>query len=198
MEEFVFQHAHLAHWVIFGLFMLAGFNLPISEDILIIAGGILASTVVPENTWKIFAAIFLGAYLSDLVLFYLSRALGPSILSSRWFSKMVKPKRVRKMEQYYEKWGVLTLFFGRFIPFGVRNCLFVTAGMSRMNPSRFMLVDGVACFITNSSLFALSYFCGRSCSIWVKIFNVSLFSLFLIALFSFIWYKTASDRETAD
>ncbi len=39
MEAFIFSHAYLAHWVIFGLFMLAGLNFPISEDLLIIAGG---------------------------------------------------------------------------------------------------------------------------------------------------------------
>jgi len=196
MEAFIFAHAYLAHWVIFGLFMLAGLNLPISEDLLIIAGGILASTIVPENTWKIFLAIFAGAYLSDLFVYFMARYWGPTLLSKPWFAKILKPKRVELLEQHYRKWGILTLFFGRFIPFGVRNCLFATAGMSGMPIAKFVLVDGAACLLSNTALFSLSYFCGKSCSPWVKIFNISIFTIFMIALFTFIWYKARTKRET--
>ena len=198
MEAFIFAHAYLAHWVIFGLFMLAGLNIPISEDLLIIAGGVLASTVVPENTWKLFAAIFLGAYISDVIVYMMARYLGPALLSRKWFARIFKPKRVKKMQEHYKKWGMLTLFFGRFVPFGVRNCLFATAGMSRMPMAKFLLVDGAACLLSNSALFSLSYFCGKSCSPWVKVFNVSIFSLFMIALFGFIWYKSKAKTETSD
>ena len=198
MEAFIVENAYLAHWVIFGFLMLAGLNVPISEDLLIIIGGVLASTVVPENTWKIFTAIFLGAYLSDVAIFFTARYLGPALQNKRWFSKVFKPKRMQKMQEHYAKWGMLTLFFGRFIPFGVRNCLFATAGMGQMSILKFCLVDGTACLLSNSTLFAISYFCGKSCSPWVRIANVAIFALFLIALFSFIWYKASRNRETVD
>lgn len=195
MESFILEHAHLAHWAIFGLFMLAGFNFPISEDLLIVVGGVLASTIVPENTWKLFLSIFLGAFISDGIVYLMARFLGPSLMSMRWFARFFKPERVKKMQEYYANWGMLTLFFGRFIPFGVRNCLFATAGISKMPIHKFFLVDGCACLLSNSALFVLSFYCGKQCSIWMKIINISIFSAFLIALLAFIWYKKSKTES---
>ena len=48
--DFIFQNAAHAHWIIFASFILAGLNIPISEDILIIISATLASKVVPQNT----------------------------------------------------------------------------------------------------------------------------------------------------
>ncbi|MFN0065037.1 MAG: DedA family protein [Chlamydiales bacterium] len=189
MEYFIFTHAHLAHWVIFGLFMLAGLNIPISEDLLIVFSGVLASSIVPENTWKLFAAVFLGAYVSDWVVYFTGRLLGPSLMNGKWFSRFFKKKRVDQIESYYKKHGVLTLLIGRFIPFGVRNCLFVTAGIGRMPLMKFLIADGIACFLSNTTLFLLSYYCGRNCSHLLKIINIGIFGAFVIALIGLVCYK---------
>ena len=99
--------------------MLAGLNFPISEDLLIIISGVLASTVVPENTWKLFLAVVLGAYLSDWIPYWLGRCFGPNLWKLRWFSRMIKPERLDQVRDYYSRYGILTLLVGRFIPFGV-------------------------------------------------------------------------------
>src|SRR5262249_11036689 len=130
---FIQEHAQYAHWVVFGLLMLAGLNFPISEDLVIIISGVLASTVVPENTWKLFAGVFLGAYLSDWVVYWMGRKWGVKLWNIPWFSRILEPKRLVQIGKYYQKYGVLTLLVGRFIPFGVRNCLFATAGMGKMS-----------------------------------------------------------------
>ena len=74
--EFIVSHAAHAHWIVFGALMLAGFNVPISEDLMIIVSALLAATVVPENTEKLFLAVFLGCYLSDWVSYWIGRTLG--------------------------------------------------------------------------------------------------------------------------
>jgi membrane-associated protein len=187
--SFIQDHAQYAHWVIFSLLILAGLNFPISEDLLIIISGILASTLVPENTWKLFLGVFLGAYLSDWLAYWIGRQWGAQLWRIRWFARLFHPQRLMQIEQYYAKYGVLTLLVGRFIPFGIRNCLFVTAGIGKMRFWKFLLADGIACFFSNISLFVLAYFCGKNCSCLVKYINVVIFSLFLIALIWFIWYK---------
>lgn len=183
---FIQDHAQYAHWVIFGLFMLAGLNFPISEDLLIIISGVLAATLVPENTWKLFTAVFLGAYLSDWVVYWIGRLLGSNLEKVRWFAA---PEKIDKIKAYYKKYGIMTLLVGRFIPFGVRNCLFLTAGLGRMPFVKFMICDGIACILSNTFLFVLSFYCGKSCSSWVKLINVGIFSLFIIAVIGIIWYK---------
>src|SRR3990167_8358088 len=155
--QFIFAHAHQAHWIVFGALMLAGFNIPISEDLMIILSAVLAALVVPENTGKLFVAVFLGCYLSDWVVYWMGRLLGPKLWNLRWFAKIVDRKKLGQIQVYYEKYGFLTLLIGRFIPFGVRNCLFLTAGMGKMSFRKFIISDGIACITSNTVLFSTAY-----------------------------------------
>lgn len=197
--SFIFSHASHAHWVIFSLLMLAGLNLPISEDLLIIVSATCASTLVPENVWKLFFAVFLGAYLSDWIPYWIGRRFGASLWNIRWFSRMIKKERLEEVKHYYAKYGVWTLIIGRFIPFGVRNCLFAAAGMGRMSFWKFLLSDGIACLISNTVLFSVTYFVGEHYSILLnklKWINITLFLLFLIALITFICYKRKQKMQS--
>jgi membrane protein DedA with SNARE-associated domain len=172
--------------------MLAGLNFPISEDLLLIISGVLASTIVPENTYKLFLGVFLGAYLSDWVAYWIGRSLGTQLWRFRWFARGVKRERFEKVERYYERYGAITLLVGRFIPFGVRNCLFMTAGMAKMGFLKFILADGVACLASNSALFWLAYLGGKNYHQLVsavEMVNYILFGLFIVAIIGFVWYK---------
>lgn len=190
--NFVVGHASFAHYFVFLLFMLAGINFPISEDLLIIFSGVLASTVVPENWLKLFLAVFLGAFLSDWIPYWIGRKWGGHIWKLKWFCRLVNSERFRTIQESYMRFGALTLFLGRFIPFGVRNCLFAVAGMSNMPFMKFVIVDGLACFTSNTTLFVLAYFCGKNYEVlseqlrWV---NLGIFFLFLVALITFFCYK---------
>jgi membrane protein DedA with SNARE-associated domain len=190
--QFIFEHAHLAHWLIFGALMLAGINVPISEDLMIIISAVLAATVVPENIYILFTAVFLGCYLSDWVCYWIGRKFGPKLWHIRWFAKTVKPKRLDQIHRYYEKYGFLTLLVGRFIPFGVRNCLFLTAGIGRMHFGKFILSDGIACIASNVTLFSIAYYAGKnyeSILPFLKTFNLVIFAIFALFIIGVIWYK---------
>lgn len=196
--SFIFENAQYAHFVVFGLFMLAGLNLPISEDLLIILSGVLSSTVIPANTWKLFLAVFLGAYLSDFIPYYLGRHFGPNLWKLRWFSRMIEPHRLDQIRAYYARYGLMTLIIGRFIPFGVRNCLFLTAGLGRMKLWKFALSDGIACLISNATLFSLAYLFGKNYLILtsrLKFINISFFCAFVIAVIALVWYKKSRIRK---
>lgn len=153
--NFLLSQAQYAHFYIFGLFMLAGFNLPVSEDILIIAGAIISVKYAPENSEILFAACFAGAYLSDIVCYFLGKKFGPKLVNIPPFSKLIDQDKISTMNGFYDRYGSLTLFVGRFIPFGVRNAIFLTAGMSKMKPLKFAVIDFAACSITTVILFSL-------------------------------------------
>lgn len=197
--QFITENAPFAHYVLFGLLILAGLNIPISEDLVVIGSGVLASSVIPENGWKLFIAVFLGAYLSDILAYFIGRFLGQRVLASRFFSKFVQPERLVSVYHYYEKYGMLTLFCGRFIPFGVRNCLFITAGMGKMRLHKFLVVDVIACLITTATLFTLSYFFAKNYAAlrtsiqWV---NFGIFVAFLFAVFTIFWYKKRKQKAS--
>lgn len=156
--NFILEQAQNAHFYIFGLFLLAGFNIPVSEDLLIVSGAIISVNFAPHNATVLFLACYMGAYLSDIICYFVGRRLGPRIISVKPFSKLINRKRLDTIAGFYAKYGIWALFFGRFIPFGVRNALFMSAGISKMNFGKFALVDLVSCTITTLILFSL----GRS------------------------------------
>jgi membrane protein DedA with SNARE-associated domain len=199
MDSFIFEHAAYAHWIVFGALILAGFNIPVSEDLMIIFSAVLSATVVPENTTKLFLGVFLGCYLSDWICYWMGRKLGPKLWNFSWVAKSVDRKRVDQIQKYYEKYGFWTLLVGRFIPFGVRNALFLTAGLGKMHFGRFILSDGIACLTSNTALFFLAYSVGKNYEALLttlKTFNILLFSAFVVAIIGLIWYKRKKKPAT--
>jgi membrane-associated protein len=197
--QFIFENAAHAHWIVFGALMLAGLNIPISEDLMIIFSAVLAATVIPENTYKLFLAVFLGCYISDWVCYWIGRKFGPKLWNISWFAKTFDQKRINQIHDYYAKYGFLTLMVGRFIPFGVRNALFLTAGLGKMPFGRFLISDGIACLLSNTALFSLAYTVGKNYDALIsalKTLNIFLFSAFAVAIIGFIWYKRRKKAAT--
>ena len=176
-----------AHFIIFGTLLLAGLNIPISEDAMLFISAILASKN-PDYLPHLFIGVYLGAYFSDLICYSLGRVIGPKLFEIRFFSNMVSTERITKISTYYQKYGVVTLILGRFIPFGVRNALFLTAGLGKMNFIKFALSDLLACTISSISFFSLYYYYGESVVTYIKQGNMVLFSLVFIILGIF-WYR---------
>lgn len=195
------NHAHHAHWILFGSLILAGFCIPISEDLVIIFGAMIASTTLPENTILLFSSIFLGCYFSDWICYWMGRILGVKLWNFSWFSKTVDPKRLTQIENYYKKYGFYTLLIGRFIPFGVRNCLFLAAGAGKMHFGKFILCDGIACFLSNITLFTIAFFAGKNYQTLIhsmKILNIFIFITFAVSIIGLIWYKRKTSYTKTD
>ena len=150
-----------APWIMGSLLLLAGFNIPVSEDAMLIISGSLAAAF-PGHTMALFVGVHLGCYLSDVICYWFGRLVGPKVLRWRWMAKMVPPTKIALIQRYYNRYGIVTFIFGRFIPFGVRNALFMTAGLGKMHFAKFALTDWVACVISNTTLFSLTYFLGEA------------------------------------
>ncbi|GFO75859.1 hypothetical protein BPLS_P3310 [Bathymodiolus platifrons methanotrophic gill symbiont] len=176
-----------AHYIIFAALLLAGLNIPVSEDAMIFISALLASKH-PDYLPHLFIGVYLGAYFSDLICYSLGRFLGPKLFKIRFFANMVPPERITKISTYYEKYGVITLILGRFIPFGVRNALFLTAGLGKMSFIKFALSDLLACTISTFSFFTLYFHYGESVINYIKQANILFFAMAFILLGVF-WYR---------
>ena len=190
MEELIqliHTNIHHAHYIIFSALLLAGLNIPVSEDAMIFISALLAIEH-PDYLPHLFMAVYLGAYFSDLISYSLGRFIGPKIFEIRFFANMVSPERLSKISAYYQKYGVITLILGRFIPFGVRNALFLTAGLGKMNFIKFALSDLLACTISTISFFTLYFHYGESVINYIQQANSIIFVLLIIALSTF-WYR---------
>lgn len=182
--EWLTLHADNAHFIIFGLLMLAGFSLPVSEELMLIIGGVLASSVIPDHTVHLFLAVLFGCYFSDLIAYWLGRINGHRLYNIKWLPFSLNEKRVARLKWFYDNYGFLTLFIGRFIPFGVRNAIFMTAGIGKMHFGKFALSDGIGCFVFSSLLFFLAYSFGKNYEAMRGMLqqgNIIIFTLFVVA-----------------
>ena len=165
-----------APYIIFFALLLAGFNLPISEDIMLFISALLAADS-PDMLYPLFFSVYLGAYFSDLICYTLGRVLGPRIWKIKFFASIATTERVDKLSHYLKRYGAITLFLGRFIPFGVRNALFITAGLGKMDARKFAFFDFLACTISSTIFFSLYYNFGQDVVEYVKKGNIIFFSL---------------------
>ncbi|MGY6274214.1 DedA family protein [Methylomonas sp. MgM2] len=190
---YIQNHIEYAPYLIFGLLLLAGFNIPIPEDGMLFVSALLASRN-PEYLPQLFAGVYLGAYLSDLICYGLGRIVGPKLLKIKFFAGIAKPERIKKIHDYYERYGVVTLIFGRFIPFGVRNGLFLTAGFGRMSWVKFALSDLLACTISSVTYFTLYYRYGASVIDFVKEANTVIF-IAALTIVGFLYFRKRKTRQ---
>lgn len=155
--QFITDNVQYAPYLIFFLLLLAGLNIPLSEDVLVLAGGYLAGGFAPEEYKSWYLIILLGCWLSAWESYWIGRKLGPKLYDIHWFSRWFTPKLIDKLHGYYEKYGIWTFIVGRFFPGGVRNALFISSGLGKMPFLTFILRDAVGCVISCTTLFFIGF-----------------------------------------
>lgn len=192
LTQIISIHADHAHWYIFTALILAGFNIPFCIDALVLIAAILAAVVIPERTWLLYGTILIGCYLSAMCAYWMGRLLGSSLMKTKFFGKLISPSKLEKIKHFYKKYGFLTFALGRFIPFGVRNCIFMSSGASKFPFAKFVMMDALACTIWSSSCFYLFFALGKNFdTVWhyLKTFNLVIFAAFSVTVIGLIWYK---------
>jgi membrane-associated protein len=198
LVEFLSAHATHAHWFILLGLLLAGCNIPISIDVLVIIAAILSTHFVPEHTYILYFTLLGGCWLSAWIAYFLGRTIGPKLKNQKAFQFILSDKKITSMGLFYKKYGAWAFLIGRFIPFGVRNCLFMTTGLTKMSFLRFILLDLGACFLWVTSFFYLFLTLGENFETLrnqAKVINVSIFIVFALAVIGLIWYKRAKQRK---
>ena len=190
--------------VAFICLLMAGFSIPpMSEDLVIITGAIVCSKdpslIVPS-----LVAIYVGAIGTDFMVWWFGTRIRKGVSKSRVITKMLPKKHFDTIHHYIDKFGVFTFIVCRFIPFGVRNALCVTAGMVNLRLRYFAIRDIPAGLISINTLFFLVYFLGEQMGKPLKTIGVILFILlagtlsFFIARFILRWRKTRAVTQRAD
>ena len=190
MAQWLTVHAEYAPFFVFGLLLLTGCSLPISEDALVIASGVLASTVMPEQTIPLFAAVFLGSYLSDWIAYWIGRLLSTKLTRVPFLKRALSIERRHIVERFFHRYGVLTLFIGRMIPFGVRNSVFMAAGAGGMRFGRFLLGDCLGCLLFSSAVFFLAFRAGENYGSLNRLLSSTGYVAAAVLLLSFAAYGT--------
>ena len=201
LVDFIVDHQSGAPYIAFGLTILAGLNVPISIDAVMIGCAFLARTLLPEQTLTLFSAMVAGVYLSAWLSYWVGRLIGPHLVTLPLLRRIMTQEKLEKMRLFYERRGLLALIFGRFIPFGIRNCLFMSTGMSKASFGRFIARDALACSLWAGTMFPIFYMLSahlpRLFSI-VRTSNRVTLSLFGVTLIALIWYKKRKRIQNDD
>lgn len=198
LVNFIVENRHLAPWTTFFLILLAGFNIPISVDVIMVLSAFLAATTIPEHTIPLYISIVLGSYFSAWICYWMGRTVGTKIVKTRYFSKLLPKSRLDKVGAFYEKHGFLTLILGRFIPFGVRNCIFMSTGISKASFKQFIRRDAIACPLWATVCFFIFYQLGQNYHLLlkrVKTLNLFIFLAFGVTVIAVLWYKKYKRKQ---
>lgn len=146
----------LEHWPYLGIFLVllsAGLGLPLPEDIPLLTAGYLCHGGYARLEPMI-AIAAIGVLTGDIILFTVGRLFGHHVVERPFTKRFVHPSRLVMAERMFAKHGIKIIFAGRFMP-GLRPMIFMAAGVLKVRPLTFIIVDGLAAAISVPTLIVL-------------------------------------------
>lgn len=191
--EFVSEYIKFWPAAVFVALCIAGLNIPVSEDLVIIASaGFCRNGSAPLVPTLI--AIYAGVIVSDVMVYWEGFAVSKGLLNFKWLKKAMASNKIKVMTKKLETHGAITFITTRFIPLGVRNALFLTSGLLNLKFTKFLRFDCVAALLSNMTLFWVVYAIGSAGSNIVRYFGCGLLGVLVI----FIVLALRSIKKEAD
>jgi membrane protein DedA with SNARE-associated domain len=147
--------------------LAAGLGVPLPEDLSLLTAGYLVWSEQTTLTVAIpacVAAILVG----DSILFWLGYHFGPAITQHKFLRHRLTPRRLERIDHYFERHGAKTIVIGRFAA-GARALFFLAAGTMRMSYWKFLAVDGLAALISGTAWILIGWRFGAQID-WVRRF----------------------------
>ncbi len=147
---------HASFGLIFFGLLLGGLGLPIPEDPLLLAAGVIAHQRDLPLPWMVLACA-LAVLGADFLLFSLARRFGDAALERPIFRRLLPPTRRASLETMFKRRGDAVVFVARHLP-GLRAPVFALAGIHGMRRLRFLLWDAIGLSITAPIVVSLGWF----------------------------------------
>jgi membrane protein DedA with SNARE-associated domain len=140
------QASPLAIWGLFGLLILCGVGLPMPEDIVLIAAGLVAAET--GQSWvAVSVLMYFGVVAGDSLIFAVGRYFGRRLLALPWTRRWLNSKKQERIAALFDRRGSAAFFIARFMP-GLRAPIFCTAGAMKVRYLQFLLYDGLAALVS--------------------------------------------------
>ena len=141
------------------LLSAAGLGVPISEDLVLLIAGALASQGVARYLPTLITG-YLGVLFGDALIYHWGKKLGPAAYEHRLVRKVISPERADKLRRHFARHGFWTVVVGRHTP-GLRAPVFFLSGASGVRFRTFLLADALSAAITVPLVVTLGYFFGE-------------------------------------
>ena len=154
------MEAFLESWGYLGVFvgiLLTGLGFPMPEELPIVLGGALAGGS-KAIWWIMLPVCIVGVVIGDSFLYGIGRFWGAKLVERPFVKNhLLTPEKLASITENFHKYGIKILLFARLTP-GIRAPIFLTAGITRLPISQFLLADGIYAIPGVSLLFVLGYF----------------------------------------
>lgn len=148
--------AHSPYLGIVGALVLGGLGVPIPEEAVILAAGVLAYQEV-VRWWVALPLCLVGVLVGDCLLYWAGRRWGDRVLQCRPFRWLLTPERLERLEAAYRRRGVVIVVGARHI-IGLRAAAMIGAGVVRVPFGTFVITDLVAAMPGVGLGFGLAFF----------------------------------------
>ena len=180
--------SQLGYLGIFIMMFLESSFFPFPSEVVMIPAGYLAYKGEMNIYFVIFFGI-LGSLAGALFNYYLALKLGRRFLMRYGKYILISEDTILKMEDFFNKHGHISTFFGRLIPV-VRQYISLPAGLARMNLFVFSVFTSLGAGIWVLILAFLGYFLGGNEELIKEYLHQIIIALLvLIVVFSYLYYK---------
>ncbi len=157
----MFSQEFFSQWGYLGVFLAllaTGLGFPMPEEVPVILGGVLVGHPGSGlHEYIMLPVCIAGVVIGDGFLYGIGRLWGPRLVEYGWVKKrLLPPERLDKIERNFHEYGIKILLFARLTP-GIRAPIFITAGITRVPLSKFLLADALYAIPGVTLLFYLGY-----------------------------------------
>jgi membrane protein DedA with SNARE-associated domain len=173
------------YWIVFTAILLDNAGLPIPGELLLLAFGVVAKDGHLDLVVGVVVAAS-AALVGDNVGYWLGRLAGTRVLA-----------RAGRMPRF--KPGSASVVFGRFVV-GARVLLAPVAGVTRMPFGRFLVFDGVGCFIWAGAFILIGYASGLRLEVMqqgLQMFGIAAQVALVVAVAAWVVWRIVGRRSHA-
>lgn len=189
---------------IFLLIMLENIFPPIPSEVILTFGGFMTTTT-NMGVLGVVVASTAGSVAGAVILYAIGMLINVNRLEKivdKWGHILrLTRKDIYKAQSWFDRYGVWTVFFCRFIPL-IRSLISIPAGMARMNFWLFFLLTTVGTMIWNVVLIKVGAAVGSSwhdivnyMNIYSNIAYAILAVLFIILVVIYVKKKTKKNTD---
>ena len=174
---------------------------PLPGEIALVSAALLSSRhTLDINPVAVGAAATIGAIVGDTIGYSIGRRYGMSLFErlGRRFPKHFGPGHVALAKQFFNRWGVWAVFFGRFIAL-LRIFAGPLAGALKMPYARFLAANATGAVCWAGGTTAVVYFLGLAAERWLSRFSwIALIVAVLIGVGATLLLRERTSRLIAD
>lgn len=202
LSTLITQSGPWPYLIVFGVLLLCGFGVPMPEDVVLFAAGLIAY-YGSADVGIMIAVCFAGVMIGDSTIFFIGNFFGPKIRERPFVQKLLTPERMELVQKKMHKQGNKVIFAARFMP-GLRTPIFFTAGTLHLPYRIFLLYDGFAALISVPTIVFAVYYFGENVDKVIKVVKkiqfgviLTIISIVIIVAIKY-WWSHKKEKELVE